>query len=463
MRWQRAAVAALALAALLAAAAANSLGALQSNRSSQAAGAPAPPLVSPNAGSVHVGRVMDANRVVAYQVLAGDLTVAGDADIRGTVNVNDMACWRVTADVVKASFLTSPTGTILVNGDLVVSNNRQAAGGGGRRPKPSDGAREKGGDDKPKGGEGKPKGGEGKPKGQEDKPKGGEGKPEGQEDKPKGGEGKPKGGEGKPKGQEGKTRSANDKKDDTKKDDAKKDDTKPEGGKEKSAGEKKDDAKPEGDKPKPADKPADKPAAATLLEEHEARFLADEDELDAMEQEAEPEPVVHATAFIAEDVVLGGVKQWRLVRHDSFDEAVEGWSLLETSSCLGSRDRHLGGHCKIAHGRVSKRFENLPPHSQVRVTGRYHFIDDWQGETAFLQLGDEFVWSDRAQRAAPGQGLQMCGSAKYPETRMSLPVDVVQSHSASFLEVSFGSHGLDPAQDPCERSFGVDDVMVYVR
>jgi hypothetical protein len=43
-----------------------------------------------------------------------------------------------------------------------------------------------------------------------------------------------------------------------------------------------------------------------------------------------------------------------------------------------------------------------------------------------------------------------------------MPVEAVQAHSASFLDVTFGSTG-SSEQSPCERSFGVDDVMVYVR
>jgi hypothetical protein len=171
--------------------------------------------------------------------------------------------------------------------------------------------------------------------------------------------------------------------------------------------------------------------------------------------------VIGATAFIAEDIVLGGVKQWRLVRHEHFDQGAEGWSLLQTSSCAG-RDSFLGGHCHIGAGEVSKTFDKLPPHSQVRVTGRYHFIDNWQGETAFLKLGEKYAWSEHTSKNPDSLGIHMCGSEQYPERKMSTPIDVTMPHSDSFLQVAFGSTG-DAKQDPCERSFGVDDVMVYVR
>jgi hypothetical protein len=76
-------------------------------------------------------------------------------------------------------------------------------------------------------------------------------------------------------------------------------------------------------------------------------------------------PSVRATSFLAESVVVGGVPQWRLVHHDDFEASAEGWSLLETSSCNGI-DRFLGGHCNMGAGQVTKRFEGLPAHKQVR-------------------------------------------------------------------------------------------------
>jgi len=178
--------------------------------------------------------------------------------------------------------------------------------------------------------------------------------------------------------------------------------------------------------------------------------------------------VPRAVSFIAEDVIISGVRQWKLVRHDDFEgpaeKATQGWSLAQTSSCTG-RDHFLGGHCIIATGEVRRRFEELPRHTQVRVTGRYHMIDRWQGETAFLKVDDHYVWAEHSRASAPGVGLEMCGSKEFPEKKMSIPIDVTMQHTESFLEVAFGSKGLPQNQpeDPCNRSFGVDDVMIYVR
>lgn len=181
---------------------------------------------------------------------------------------------------------------------------------------------------------------------------------------------------------------------------------------------------------------------------------------------ADVDPSVSATAFIAESVTLGGVAQWRLVRHEHFDqeEEVEGWSLMETSSCsAGSKDAFLGGHCKTGDNLATKTFENLPEHTQIKVAARYHFIDNWQGETAFLKLDGEHVWTQGHGPVNPAHGIEMCGSSKFKETKFSAPVEVSQAHTNSMLEVSFGSTSHDENDDPCSRSFGVDDVMIYVK
>lgn len=87
-----------------------------------------------------------------------------------------------------------------------------------------------------------------------------------------------------------------------------------------------------------------------------------------------------ALSFLATDVVVNGVRQWRLVEHDDFQNGAEGWSRQERSSCGHQDDMFLGGHCNFGSIDVTKLFAGLPEHSQVRVSARFHFIDAWKGE-----------------------------------------------------------------------------------
>ena len=154
---------------------------------------------------------------------------------------------------------------------------------------------------------------------------------------------------------------------------------------------------------------------------------------------------------------------------------------VPTGSCGGSSDEFLGGHCVLSNGPARKVFSQLPAHTQLRVTARYHFIDNWRGETAFAQVDSKFVWTSvhrgAAAAAAPAGGavgIQMCGSEQFLESRLSAPIDVSVPHTASTVSIAFGAHSAasatgavrslaDERQNACERSFGVDDVSIYIR
>jgi hypothetical protein len=199
--------------------------------------------------------------------------------------------------------------------------------------------------------------------------------------------------------------------------------------------------------------------------------------------------IARGMSFLAEDVVIGGVRQWSLVRSDRFTASVADneWRLvgseesgpIATTVCEKARsaDRFLGGHCQLANGPVRKEFKHLPPHTELRMTARYHFIDNWKGETAYATLDDSFVWT-QTHCLGPliggvRAGLQLCGSDRFPETRLSSPIDVSAGHSADSVTIAFGAHSAEEALEPralaeeqkaaCERSFGVDDVELWVR
>jgi len=189
-------------------------------------------------------------------------------------------------------------------------------------------------------------------------------------------------------------------------------------------------------------------------------------------------------SFLAEEVIVKGVKQWALVRQEHFQHQPEGWHLVSsgeavtaTSHCgEHSHDAFLGGPCQLANGPVRKLFVHLPPHEQVRITARYHFIDNWQGETAYAQIDEQYVWTQShrlpATASSSARGLQLCGSAQYPETRLSSPIDVSLPHASDVLSVAFGAHSANSGaatslateqEQACTRSFGIDDVAIYVR
>jgi hypothetical protein len=163
---------------------------------------------------------------------------------------------------------------------------------------------------------------------------------------------------------------------------------------------------------------------------------------------------ISATSFIQQDV-----RQWALAYHDDFEQHTDGWSTNLTNSCDGV-DHHLAGHCNEVNGEVKKTFSGLSAHKYIRVQARYHFLDSWEGETAFAKVGDRTVWTDTNDvRGMHPNAINACGG-DHPDTRLSVPLDFTVQHEGDSVTISFGST-LD--EHPCNESFGVDDVMVFVR
>jgi len=161
-----------------------------------------------------------------------------------------------------------------------------------------------------------------------------------------------------------------------------------------------------------------------------------------------------ASSFIQQDV-----RQWALAYHDDFEGEINGWSSNKTNSCDGA-DHHLGGHCNEIGGELKKTFNDLPPHKYIRMQARFHFLDSWEGESAFAKIGDRVVWTDTNDvRGMHPNSLNACGG-DHPDLKLSAPIDVTIPHTSSSIDITFGST-LD--EHPCNESFGVDDVMISVR
>ena len=59
------------------------------------------------------------------------------------------------------------------------------------------------------------------------------------------------------------------------------------------------------------------------------------------------------------------------------------------SKCVGNH--FLVGIAVELHT-LSKIFDSLPPHTEVRVKARFHFIDKWNGENAYLKVDGGYAW-----------------------------------------------------------------------
>ena len=80
----------------------------------------------------------------------------------------------------------------------------------------------------------------------------------------------------------------------------------------------------------------------------------------------------------------------------------------------------------------------------------------------FRQVDGAHAWVDAAHvdgRRPSASGVNLAGGP-HPERRWGVPVDVSLRHASPTAFVQFGS---SLADDPCDASYGVDDVHVWVR
>jgi len=161
--------------------------------------------------------------------------------------------------------------------------------------------------------------------------------------------------------------------------------------------------------------------------------------------------------------IVSGYEQWALVEHDHFDDekSVRGWNLLELSSCdSAAHNKMLGGHGLTSSKKLSKTYTDLPPHTLVRIKANYHMLDNWEGEHGFMKADDQTLWKKKGISPKGHQMLNQCGNKDHADPLMNRQIDKILAHTGNSLKLDFGS---TLQKNPSEASYGVDDVMIFVR
>lgn len=170
--------------------------------------------------------------------------------------------------------------------------------------------------------------------------------------------------------------------------------------------------------------------------------------------------------LIAATITSNAQNIWLLASHDSFERinALTQWNEQRTTNCgennpNGHDSNFLGGPCVLAQKEIQKSFENLPEHTFVMVKAKYHMFDNWAGESGYMKLNQETVWTHNGEVPTNGKGVNVCGG-ETPDPAYNLAIDVTIPHKGDTLLITFGS---TLTQDACHASYGVDDVEVYVK
>lgn len=156
---------------------------------------------------------------------------------------------------------------------------------------------------------------------------------------------------------------------------------------------------------------------------------------------------------------IDGVNQFGLIHHDDFDskESLNGWSHTQTNRCSENGNFFLGGHCIFSNEDVTKQYQ-LPEHNTIRVSAGFHMFDNWNGEHGYMKIDDDVVWSREGQIDKEA-GINFCGG-EWNDPAFNLEIDITIPHINENVTITFGS---TLEGDPCNASFGVDDVMIYVK
>ncbi len=151
---------------------------------------------------------------------------------------------------------------------------------------------------------------------------------------------------------------------------------------------------------------------------------------------------------------------WTLIFADDFEAAPSaGWSISTTYACAGWSNI-LGGYGTLSGGEVGITVDTWAiAHSDLWLTLDYVKLDSWDGELAYVEVDATRLWS---QNLNYYEGSEVCGwnrgwSGSYDDLHA---ISVTTPHTGGSAELVAGST-LD--QDAGDESFGIDDVVAWIR
>jgi len=164
-----------------------------------------------------------------------------------------------------------------------------------------------------------------------------------------------------------------------------------------------------------------------------------------------------APSFITTNLVVNGIPQWKMIRSEVFpyDGIPKTWLYDNALHCNGLNILTTSSSKKS----VATAYENIPAHTQLRIVATVHFIDDWQGETAFLKINDHYMWTMGHDQQNTKHQINVCGNKVYPESQFTMSIDIAFWNTDPKLSILFGCN----LEEGAEAYFGVSSVNLYSR
>jgi len=86
-------------------------------------------------------------------------------------------------------------------------------------------------------------------------------------------------------------------------------------------------------------------------------------------------------------------------------------------------------------------------------------FDKWNGEYGYLKADDNLVWVLNGKAPSSPSAIDFGGDST-PDPKYNALIDVTMAHQSSTISLEFGS---SLKSDPCVASYGIDDVIIFVK
>ncbi|CAD8109410.1 unnamed protein product [Paramecium primaurelia] len=143
--------------------------------------------------------------------------------------------------------------------------------------------------------------------------------------------------------------------------------------------------------------------------------------------------------------------QWELLHHLDFNDQ-------SNSKCENLRDGHFfGGYCEHTNQTLSKKFNTLPQHTQIKVELALHVFDQWESEQIIMRADEQIIWKNKFENTVHHNNF--CGSSRFGD-QINIPIMKIFDHTHN--ELNLQVQGLT-SKSTCEASFGIDNLVIYYR
>ena len=85
-------------------------------------------------------------------------------------------------------------------------------------------------------------------------------------------------------------------------------------------------------------------------------------------------------------------------------------------------------------------------------------IDNWNGEMGYMKIDNIINWA-KIGKSNLKNGINFCGDSKFSDI-IGEKIDVILEHNNDEVEITFGS---TLKGNPCKHSYGIGNVMVYIK